>query len=111
MFSDSRTSGFGGWGNPADDYQITTGAFAEGFEVVYPIPHRIARNYTENDDTPTPTLLWESFTPAILEAMVQGYIGDFVGFQAQLERVSCRFTGHQWPRPTRRGWSSHGKFC
>ena len=100
MFSDSRTSGFGGWGNPADGNQITTGAFAEDFEVVYPIPHRIARNYTETSPlTPTPpAILWERFTSAALEAAVQGFIGDFVGLQAQIQglTVSCNFTDHQW---------------
>ena len=113
IFSDSRTSGLGGWGNPADGYQITTGAFAEDFEIAYPIPHRIVRNYTET--TPlspsTPAILWERFTPASLEAAVQGFIGDLMGLQAQIQgpTVSYSFSGHQWPRPTRRGWSNDGK--
>ena len=107
IFSDSRTSGFGGWGNPADGNQITTGAFAEDFEVVYPVPHTIARNYTEIADatTPTPTTMWMYFTPAAREAVVRGYIGDFVGFQKQVEgpAVSRSLAGYQWPRPTCRG--------
>ena len=115
MFSDSKTSGFGGWGNPADGYQITTGAFAEDFEVVYPVPHRIIRNYTETyDATPlTPTILWERFTPAAREAAVQGYVGDFAGIQAQIQgpTVSCSFTDHQWLRPMRRDRSNNGKPC
>ena len=115
MFSDSKTSGFGGWGDPANGYHITTGAFAEDFEVVYPIPHTIVRNYTETGAAtpPTPSILWERFTPAAREAVVQGFIGDFVGLQAQVQGppVSCSFTSHHWPRPTRSGWSSDVNFC
>ena len=87
MFSDSKTSGFGGWGNPADGNQITTGAFAKDFEVVYPIPHRITRNYTESSEATPPTTpeVWGRFTPAIVKTVVQGYVGDFLGFQTQVE--------------------------
>lgn len=94
IFNDSLTSGFGGWGNPADDHQITTGAFADDFEVVYPVPHRIRRSYTAGsshpdpfgDGTPpAPDPLWNYITPASQEALVQGYAGDFEGFQTQFE--------------------------
>jgi len=94
IFNDSPTSGFGGWGNPADDYQITTGAFADNFEVVYPIPHKIRRNYTARNDNPdpfgdgtpaAPDALWNYFTPTSQKALVEGFVGDFQGFQALLE--------------------------
>ena len=94
IFSDSPTSGFGGWGNPADDYQITTGAFANNFKVVYPVPHKIRRNYTARstnvdpfgDGTPpAPDALWNYFTRASQDALIKGYVGDFEGFQTQSE--------------------------
>lgn len=94
IFNDCPKSGFGGWGDPANDYQITTGAFAKDFENVYPIPHRVRREYTAKsgggdffgDGTPSaPDDLWSSFTPASRDALVQGYAGDFEGFQAKFQ--------------------------
>lgn len=94
IFDDSPTTGFGGWGNPNDDYQITTGAFADDFELVYPVPHKIRRNYTERsgnrdpfgDGTPpAPDAMWNYFTPASQEQMIQGHVGDFQSFQVQFE--------------------------
>ena len=87
-------SGFGGWGDPADDYQITTGAFANDFQVAYPVPHKVRRNYTmksANPDPfgdgtpPAPKPFWNYFTRESQQTLIDGYIGDFVGFQAQLE--------------------------
>ena len=94
IFNDSPTSGFGGWGNPADDYQITTGAFAENFTVAYPVPHKIRRNFTGasgnpdpfGDGTPSaPGAIWNYFTPASQQALVSGYVGDYQSFQTQFE--------------------------
>jgi len=95
IFDGSPTSGFGGWGDPDDDYQISTGALADDFEIAYPVPHRIRRNYTVNfsyfpdflgDGTPPPQEdLWNYFTPASQEALIKGYVGDFRGFQAHFE--------------------------
>jgi len=97
IFNDSPNSGFGGWGNPADDYQITTGAFADDFVPVYPVPHKVRRNYTARspggdifgDGTPAaPNPFWTYFTPASVKALVQGHIGDFEGFQAEFESTT-----------------------
>ena len=97
FFNDSPTSGFGGWGDPADDYQITTGAFAHNFDAVYPVPHRIRRNYTARgsgsdsfgDGTYfTTDPLWNFFTPASQEALVRGYVGDFGGFLTKILSTS-----------------------
>jgi hypothetical protein len=94
IFNDSPTSGFGGWGDPANDYQITTGAFAKDFEVAYPVPHMIRRNYTSRsanpnpfgDGTPpAPDAFWNYFTRESQDTLINGYIGDFEGFQTQLE--------------------------
>ena len=43
FFDPDPKSGLGGWGDPQDDYQITTGGFAFDFERPYPAPHRIRR--------------------------------------------------------------------
>ena len=94
IFDDSPTGGFGRWGNPADDYQITTGAFANDFEVAYPVPHKIRRNYTAKstnpdpfgDGTPpAPNPFWNYFTRESQVALIDSYVGDFEGFQTQLE--------------------------
>ena len=94
IFNDSPTSGFGGWGDPANDYQIMTGAFAKNFEVAYPVPHAIRRNYTSRsanpnpfgDGTPgAPDAFWNYFTRESQDTLINGYIGDFEGFQTQLE--------------------------
>ena len=94
IFGDSLKSGLGGWGNPADDYQVTTGAFVDNFEVVYPVPHKIRRNFTERstnsnpfgDGTPpAPDAFWNYFTRESQKALIDGFVGDFQGFQAQFE--------------------------
>ena len=97
IFNDSPTSGFGGWGDPADDHHITTGALTDSFRLAYPVPHGLRRNYTENfyvadpfgDGTYVPPDdLWTFFTPASRDALVNGFVGDFKGFQAQLEGMT-----------------------
>ena len=94
IFDDSPMSGFGRWGNPADDYQITTGAFANDFEVTYPVPHKIRRNYTARSTSadpfgdgtpPAPDAFWNYFTRESQVALINSYVGDFEGFQTQFE--------------------------
>ena len=94
IFNDSPTSGFGKWGNPADDYQITTGAFANDFQVAYPVPHKIRRNYTATSTSadpfgdgtpPAPDAFWNYFTRESQAALINSYAGNFEGFQTQLE--------------------------
>ena len=87
FFDPDPESGLGGWGDPQDDFQITTGAFAFDFERPYPTPHRIRRNYTAmSDGAPSVTEpLNTLFTPERIETMVDGFPGDFVGFQKQFE--------------------------
>ena len=94
IFNDSPTSGLGGWGDPTQDYHITTGALADSFKLAYPIPHGLRRNYSAKyyatdpfgDGTPAPTDdLWTFFTPASRDALVNGFVADFQGFQALFE--------------------------
>jgi len=96
IFDPDPNSGLGGWGDPQNDYEITTGGFSFDFELPYPIPHRLRRNYTAfigssgfGDGTPVPTApIYTQFTPDVVQAMVDGFPGDFVGFQAIFEQGS-----------------------
>ena len=86
FFDPNPKSGLGGWGDPSDDIQITTGAFASDFVQQYPVPHRLRRNYTAislNPETTEP--LYSFFTPEIVKEMVDGFPGDYVGFQKYFE--------------------------
>jgi tyrosinase len=88
LFDPNPKSGLGGWGDPSDDFQITTGAFASDFERPYPVPHRIRRNFTLMPivGNPPPTEpLNTLFTPQRIKDMVDGFHGDFVGFHSLFE--------------------------
>ena len=84
------TSGVGGWGDPNADYHITSGAFAEDFIVSYPAPHGLRRQYTPTIAGGPASPLTKAFTPEVVAAMVNGYEGSFVGFQADFEGGSHR---------------------
>ena len=77
------TSGIGGWGDPNNDYGITSGGFANGFTVSYPSPHKLRRQYTPNfPGFPDPLAL---ITPENLKTIVNGFVGDFIAFQGALQ--------------------------
>ena len=76
------TSGVGGWGDPNDDDQITDGAFAGGFIVSYPLPHKLRRRYKATKSSNPDEPLTDEFTPESQLTMVNGFQGDFSGFQA-----------------------------
>lgn len=99
MFDDDEVSGLGGWGDPNEDIQIATGGFKDIVRV-YPSPHRIRRNYTlqplanipnpfPNDPLAPPVdptiLINGTFSQANYEFLLNGFLGDFRGFQAYLE--------------------------
>lgn len=97
------TSGVGGWGDPNNDWQITDGAFAADFTISYPSPHRIRRQYTPIDPNSTVPLP-ETFTPESQQAMVNDFVGNFIGFQAFFQAGSHRsihriVTGYANPHP------------
>ncbi|KAF9645987.1 Di-copper centre-containing protein [Thelephora ganbajun] len=93
IFDPDPRTGLGGWGDPSADFQITTGAFASDFVRRYPVPHPVRRNYTVissigglGDGAPPITQpLNTFFTPERINAMVDGFPGDFLGFQALFE--------------------------
>ena len=76
------TSGIGGWGDPNNDYEITSGGFANDFPVSYPSPHELRRRYTPT--FPGFPDLVTLITPESQEAIINGSVGDFIGFQAAL---------------------------
>ena len=96
LFRDSNPiSGLGGWGDPAKDFQVQDGGFSH-FEVAYPVPHIIRRNFTLQpfipfasipsftDPTPDANV---SFTPSEVKKLVDWTPSDFVGMQAYMERA------------------------
>ncbi|KAJ7328833.1 Di-copper centre-containing protein [Mycena albidolilacea] len=99
MFKDSNpVSGLGGWGDPANDVRVPDGAFSNrsNFRLTYPSPHTLRRNWTIQPFLNFPLAGFMSdadehldanatFTPAERDKLVNGFVGDFVGFQKYFE--------------------------
>jgi len=97
---DDSPSGLGRWGDPANDYQINSGGFAKQIRV-YPEPHHIRRNHSlfpfTNSVFGSATADLASYmanstlTRENVAKMVNGFDGDFVGFQTYFDGldVSC----------------------
>jgi tyrosinase len=108
MFKDSNpVSGLGGWGDPANDVRVPDGAFSNrsNFRLTYPSPHTLRRNWTIQPFLNFPLVGFMSdadehldanatFTPAERDKLVNGFVGDFVGFQKYFEgfNVGASFT-------------------
>jgi len=90
IFDPDPESGFGGWGDPDNDWQVTTGAFAKDFPITYPSPHSLRRQYQPiiNGTNGTLVTLANLFTPESQAALVNGFVGDFIHFQGGLEGSS-----------------------
>ncbi|ELU39473.1 Tyrosinase domain-containing protein [Rhizoctonia solani AG-1 IA] len=97
VFSSSTTTGFGSFG-VAPGYQVTDGAFAT-VQRAYPTPHVIARNFKAKPfeeqvfpfEFTTPDLLAaDTFTPAKITEIVNGFSGDFIGFAAHMDGVRAQ---------------------
>ena len=103
-FFDNSSSGIGGWGDPANDYQIYTGGFKDVLRA-YPNPNHIRRNFTlypfqnpnlgnlfQNDPLapppPTGFMINSSITKENIEYTVNNFEGDFIGLQAYTESVA-----------------------
>lgn len=94
MFADnSSTSGLGGWGDPSKDFVVPEGGFSH-FHLSYPSPHILRRNFTLQPFLPLanfPLIINPqqyanvSFTASEVNKMVNGFVGNFKGFQAYLE--------------------------
>jgi len=102
VFNSSTTSGFGGDGVPEDDSQIAEGdgAFSIDFVRPYPVPHRIRRNISmepwSSDGSPFADQIKDpaldpyklantTFTATAIDQLINGYEGDFLGFQTAFE--------------------------
>ncbi len=91
----------GGWGHPENDYIILDGAFSYDYDLAYPSPHGLRRNYTlrpweSNQFTGMNVILDPSqmanvsFTADKIQELVNGHEGDFVGFQFAFEDWEVR---------------------
>ena len=97
IFSDSSYDGLGSWGDPSNDFQISTGGLKD-IRLAYPVPHNIRRNYTLQPFlnglggppgvTLDPTLMLNtSFTKENVDFIVHSFSGDFLAFQARTEGI------------------------
>ncbi|KAJ6492793.1 Di-copper centre-containing protein [Mycena vitilis] len=88
--------GLGGWGDPNNDYRVPDGAFSSSssFQLSYPSPHTIRRNFTLQPyiDFSRPTFMTNplleanaTFTKAETDKLINGFVGDFKGFQTYFE--------------------------
>jgi len=101
FFDNSSSSGVGAWGDPANDYQISTGGLKD-IVLAYPSPHHIRRNFTVLPFTlpnalnlfpgdplapplPGDLMINTTFTKEDVDYMVDNFQGDFIGFQAYME--------------------------
>ena len=102
-FFDNSSSGVGGWGDPTNDYQISTGGLKDMF-LAYPSPHRIRRNFTLypyaslnipppfNDPASAPPapadlMINTTMTQQNVDFILNNFEGDFFGFQAYFENT------------------------
>ncbi|KAH8667387.1 Di-copper centre-containing protein [Tricladium varicosporioides] len=96
MWSDDTASGLGqASGIEANDFEVGTGGFASDFTLAYPASHPLRRNFTLEPWTEFGDLSEfftdltkkanTSFTLEVIDAMVNGYVGDFKGFQVAME--------------------------
>jgi len=99
IFSNSTFDGLGSWGDPANDFQITTGGF-RNMRVAYPVPHNIRRNFTLQpflagiNFAATPAIPLDpllmintTFTAANVNFTLTSFPGDYINFQAYFENV------------------------
>ncbi|KAG6918031.1 hypothetical protein DXG01_016883 [Tephrocybe rancida] len=98
IFSDpDPEAGLGGWGDSNTDARVLDGGFSHtsGFVLSYPFPHTLKRNFTlrpfldfpdAEDWHVVPDMLGNmSLTPESIKKTVDSWIGDYRGFQADVE--------------------------
>jgi tyrosinase len=98
IWSDSDYDGLGSWGDPSNDYDITTGALKD-MRIAYPVLHNLRRNFTlqisgaglppdgpNGPPDPDPSLMLNtSFTSEVVNYTVSSFTGDYIKFQAFVE--------------------------
>ena len=88
IFSNSTCDGLGSWGDPENDFQISTGGFKDVM-VAYPTPHHIRRNFTLRPISDEPLFMVNtSFTQEIVNLAVDSFAGNYTYFQAYLDAIS-----------------------
>ncbi|KAJ7222420.1 Di-copper centre-containing protein [Mycena pura] len=100
FFKDSNPkSGLGGWGDASTQFRVLDGALSatSSFQLSYPFPHTLRRNFTlfgPVEELFPPGFVWNhtrpanaSFTRPIVESLIDGFVGDFKGFQDRTEGV------------------------
>jgi len=98
LFSNSTFDGVGSWGDPTNDFQISTGGLKD-IRLAYPVPHQIRRNFTIQPfllginvpgAAPVDPLLMinTTFTKEVVDFNVNSFTGDYIGFQTYLESIS-----------------------
>lgn len=89
-------SGLGGWGDSTKDFSVTDGAFSD-FMNAYPNPHILRRNFSLqpwadlgdlSGFNPYPDEYANAtFTYEAISELINGFVGDFVGFQKLFEQT------------------------
>lgn len=97
MFNPDPDVGFGGWGDPNNDFQISTGALADLVRA-YPVSNHIRRNFTlqpwqyilspfpDNQSFIDPmTMANTTFTPENAQYLTNNFPGDFLNWHFYME--------------------------
>ena len=98
IWSDSDYDGLGSWGDPNNDYDISTGALKD-MRIAYPVPHNLRRNFTllisgagfatfpsNGPPNPDPSLMVNTtFTSGVVNYTVSSFTGEYAKFQAFVE--------------------------
>jgi len=105
IFSNSTSEGLGSWGDPTDDYQISTGGFKD-MMVAYPVPHHIRRNYTLQpfltaDFAPPPgqpagdpeLMINTTMTEENVDFTINSFTGNYTNFQTYFENINGSHPG------------------
>ncbi|KAJ6498893.1 Di-copper centre-containing protein [Mycena sanguinolenta] len=99
FFKDSDPeSGLGGWGDASTGYRVLDGGFSasSSFQLSYPFPHTLRRNFDLYPPLDIllgiPGLVYNhtrpanaSFTEPVVESLINGFVGDYKGFQTLME--------------------------
>lgn len=95
FFGADPESGIGGFGDINNDWEVPNGALAD-FKVSYPSPHQLWRNYTDHpwaqfggaEPFPDANGLGNAtYNAGEVAKAVNGYKGDFKGFQTFVAQV------------------------
>ncbi|KAF8496960.1 hypothetical protein JB92DRAFT_2746179 [Gautieria morchelliformis] len=92
IFDPDPRTGLGGFGHLSHDGAVLDGAFAK-LPLSYPVPHTLRREYipypfrnlTLRLYPNTSFAAWSAFTPEEIQKSINGFQGDFKGFQSYLE--------------------------